>query len=43
VKKGFKIHPFRGLVMLVDIWRGNRRQRSMKKRVERARQGGEVG
>ncbi|MDD1743424.1 MAG: hypothetical protein LUO85_02225 [Methanomassiliicoccales archaeon] len=43
VKKGLKIHAFRGLVMLVDIWRSNRRQRIMKKRAERANQGGPVG
>jgi hypothetical protein len=43
VKKGLKIHPFRALVMLVDIWRSNRRQRIMKKRSERAKQGGAVG
>lgn len=46
VKKGLKIHSFRGLVMLVDIWRGNRRQRITKKRMERAkvrREAEEVG
>ncbi len=43
VKKGLKIHAFRALVMLVDIWRGNRKQRIMKKRLERAREGGQVG
>jgi len=43
VKKGLKIHAFRGLVMLVDIWRSNRRLRIMKKRAERVNQGGQVG
>ncbi len=43
VKKGIKIHRFRGLVMLVDIWRGNRRQRIMKKRGESAKGAGQVG
>lgn len=42
VKKGLKIHSFRGLVMLVDIWRGNRKQRKMKKRLERSKQEGEM-
>ena len=42
VKKGLKIHSFRGLVMLVDIWRGNRKQRKLKKRLERAKQEGET-
>jgi hypothetical protein len=43
VKKGLKIHPFRALVMLTDIWRSNRRQRIMVKKSERAKQRGEVG
>jgi hypothetical protein len=37
VKKGLKIHSYRGLVMLIDIWRGNRKQRITKKRMERAK------
>jgi len=37
VKKGLKIHQFRGLVMLVDMWRGNRKHRKTLKRIERAK------
>jgi hypothetical protein len=37
VKKGLKIHQFRGLVMLVDMWQGNRKHRKMLKRIERAK------
>jgi hypothetical protein len=37
VKKGLKVHAFRALVMLVDMWRGNRKQRRMVKRKERAK------
>ena len=43
VKKGLKIHGFRGLVMLVDMWRGNRRQRKTKKKIERANARKEAG
>jgi hypothetical protein len=43
VKKGLKIHAFRGLLMLVDSWRANRKQRLMKKRSERAKGSGGIG
>jgi hypothetical protein len=42
VKKGLRIHKFRGILMLVDVWRGNRRLRISKKKIERAKQRGEV-
>ncbi len=42
VKKGLKIHSYRGLVMLLEMWRGNRRQRIMKKKMERAKERKEV-
>ena len=42
VKKGLKIHKYRGMVMLIDVWRGNRKLRVMKKKMERAKERGEL-